>query len=58
MATVTTETGYQVNKYGQITFMKLVREDGKVSAYQKWDEDIKGFGSFWIINDNDFARWN
>lgn len=38
--------------------MKLVREDGKVSAYQKWDEDIKGFGSFWIINDNDFARWN
>lgn len=38
--------------------MKLVREDGKVSAYQKWDEDIKGFGSFWIINDNGFARWN
>lgn len=58
MATVTTETGYLVDKHGQITFMKLVREDGKVSAYQEWNEDIKDFGHFRRINDNDFAQWN
>lgn len=58
MATVTTETGYQVSKHGQITFMKLIREDGKVSAYQEWNEETKGFGRFWATNDNDFAQWN
>lgn len=58
MATITTETGYQVDKKGQITFMKIIREDGKVSAYQKWDEDNKDFSHFWSINDKDFAQWN
>ena len=38
--------------------MRLIRDDGKVSAYQKWNEDIKDFGPFWPINDNNFAQWN